>query len=74
MIKKREKGVLSGSLDIILPSEVTDVVRDVTKPKCAWTARATRKENRGEKAAARRDGGKSWNEHQQNYLVKKIEG
>lgn len=73
-IKKREEGVLSGSLDIILPSEVTEVVREVPKPKCAWTARAIRKENRGEKAAAQRDGEKSWNWHQQNYLVNKNEG
>lgn len=32
-------------LDIILTSEATDVAREVPNPKCAWTARAIRKEN-----------------------------
>lgn len=50
--KREEGGVLSGSLDIILPSEAIDVVRDVPKPKCAWTARAIRKENRREKGSS----------------------
>lgn len=30
--KREEGGVLPGSLDIILPSEATDVVRDVPNP------------------------------------------
>lgn len=69
--KKREERVLPGSLDIILPSEATDVVRDVPKPKHAWTARAIRKENRREKGSNPK--GESCNEHQQKYMVKKNE-
>lgn len=39
-------------LDIILTSEATDVSREVSNPKCAWTARAIRKENRRGKGSS----------------------
>ena len=71
--KREEEGVLPRLLDIILPSEATDVVRDVPKPKCAWTARAIWKENRREKGSSPKGWGESCNEHQQKYLVKKNE-
>lgn len=74
IIKKREEGgVLPGSLDIILSSEATDVVRDVPKPKRAWTARAIKEENRKEKGSSPKGWGESCNEYQQKYLVKKNE-
>lgn len=51
--KREEEGVLPESLDIRLPSEATDVVRDVPKPKClAQTARSIRKEKRREKRSS----------------------
>lgn len=61
--KREEGGVLPGLLDIILPPEATEVVRDVPKSKCEWTARAIRKENRREKGSSPKGWGESCNEH-----------
>ena len=61
--KREEGGVLPRLLDIILTSEATDVTREVPNPKCAWTVRAIRKENRRGKGSSLKGWGESWKEH-----------
>lgn len=55
------------------PPEAIEVVRDVPKFKCEWTARAIRKETEGKKAAAQRGGENPPMSTNKKYLVKENE-